>query len=99
MPKNEEPKPQYRWVLTWPGEAEHDFIGFDGDQLVGRIYRVDHSPLNGRWKWQVGRIPGVRENVMPHSGWADTARQAAAKTEQNFGQTMERNAAYSGAPK
>lgn len=78
-------QPIYKWRETWPGEGHQDFSSFDGDQSFGRI-QVDEVTTSklGMWKWNVTRIPWVREHIVPHSGWEETAREACRTVEEHY---------------
>jgi hypothetical protein len=28
-----------------------DYVTFDGEELIGRVYRISHGPGEGRWFW------------------------------------------------
>ena len=74
---------KYRWVRTWPGETglngepHEDYIGFDGEQNIGRIY-LDHQTLKaGKWRW-CAKWPRGLLPIMPHNGWLATAGEGLA---------------------
>lgn len=46
-----ERKLKYRWERTWPDKA-HDFACFDGEELIGRVYRHDNGPTRF-WIWSM----------------------------------------------
>ncbi|MGX9988812.1 hypothetical protein ACS4RR_006195 [Rhizobium sp. Z1P35] len=83
-------QPIYKWRETWPGGGQQDFSGFDGEQSFGRI-QLDQTSLGkvGMWKWNITHIPWVREHIMPHSGWAETSREACRMVEQHYEKLLE----------
>lgn len=77
-------QPAYRWQRTWSGKVDDDFIGFDNDLSIGRIFRIDHIQQSDKWFWLLG-YPGTRmERQCPASGWEETMRQAACRVEQCY---------------
>ena len=79
---------KYRWTRTWPGETgidgklHEDYVGFDGEENIGRIYLDQQTLKAGRWRW-AGQYPrGTREPMMPNNGWLDTAGAAARHVEE-----------------
>lgn len=76
-------RPHYKWRLTWPGERDDDFAGYDGEQYIGRIYRTDWEPIRGRWKWNGNYPPAFRGVVpSPNSGFVRSAREASQRVEE-----------------
>jgi len=77
-------QPRYKWRETWPGEESQDFIGYDGEDVVGRI-RLDKTThgKSGMWQWNGGFAAWVRKRIMPQHGWAETAREASRLAEQH----------------
>ncbi|WP_427146969.1 hypothetical protein [Rhizobium leguminosarum] len=78
-------QPVYKWRETWPGEGRQDFSGFDGEQSFGRI-QLDNltSSRLGMWKWNITHIPWVRKQIVPHSGWEETTREACRRVEEHY---------------
>lgn len=80
----DEYKPKYGWGRTWPGENGldgrplQDFIGFDGEVIIGRIRLEDSGPLRGQWQ-RSGQGPyrGIKRRLLPHQGYSPTAREAS----------------------
>lgn len=74
-----------KWRETWPGEDHHDFSAYDSrmsGEVIGRIYRIDHHPLNGQWFWSfTAHGPGITRPSKDR-GYADAPRIAAAKVEE-----------------
>ncbi|MCV9960708.1 hypothetical protein OIU34_02250 [Pararhizobium sp. BT-229] len=91
IPAGEEPA--HRWQRTWSGKADDDFIGFDDDLSIGRIFRIDHIQQKEKWFWLLGYL-GVRlMRECPASGWEDTMRQAACRVERCYKSVVELNRA------
>ena len=78
---------KYRWARTWQdergidGRPHEDYVGFDGDDMIGRIYLDVQTLKKGQWRWAAGYLKGVAP-IMPHSGWLPTARDAARQVEE-----------------
>lgn len=78
---------KYRWVRTWPGDVgidgkpHEDYVGYDGEELIGRIYLDRQTLKAGRWRWAGGYPKGTRSPIMPNTGWHDTATEAARQVE------------------
>lgn len=53
---------KYRWRRTCgdetgvDGKPYEDYVGFDGDQIIGRIYLDRQALKAGQWRWG-GNIP------------------------------------------
>ncbi|MCV9965686.1 hypothetical protein OIU34_27820 [Pararhizobium sp. BT-229] len=91
IPAGEEPA--YRWQRTWSGKVDDDFIGFDNDLSIGRIFHIDHIQQSDKWFWLLG-YPGTRmRREVPASGWEDTMRQAACRVERCYKSVVELNRA------
>lgn len=77
-------RPRYKWQETWPGESKQDFIGYDGEDVVGRI-QLDQTTSNrtGLWRWNGGFQSWVRKRIMPQQGWEETAREASRRAEKH----------------
>ena len=78
---------KYRWSRTWgdetgiDGKPHEDYVGFDGDQNIGRIYLDQQTLKSGRWRW-AGQYPaGTRTPLMPNTGWLPSAGEAARRVE------------------
>lgn len=48
------PEPRYKWTYTWPGENHKDYVGYDGDRQIGRIFFDAAGPTKGLWRWASG---------------------------------------------
>ncbi|WP_349434796.1 hypothetical protein [Pararhizobium sp. A13] len=87
--------PKYRWRVTWPdpedaGSHKTDFSGWDGDVRIGRIRFEPNGLQKGTWQWS-GLGPHVRERLLPHQSYEDTARKAAAMVEDYYERLMAHN--------
>jgi hypothetical protein len=77
----EEIKLKYRWRKTWP-DQEHDFIGQDDQETIGRFYK--HRAAEGmRWYWHLQWNAERRERVQL-SGLCLEPREAAREIERNY---------------
>lgn len=74
-----EPRPRYRWRLTWPDERQDHFIVFDGKRKFGII----HAYHTGSWFWSMyWDFPFENHLILnPMGGYAATARLAAKEVE------------------
>ena len=78
---------KYRWVRTWPGETGldgkllEDYIGYDGDTQIGRIYLDQQTLKKGKYFWAI-QYPKGGKPYQPNSGWKDTAADAARHVEE-----------------
>ncbi|WP_320188614.1 hypothetical protein RMS29_027450 (plasmid) [Agrobacterium rosae] len=91
-PDDPGPQPRYRWRETWPGENHEDYLGWDGDRSFGRIMLETHGTMRRKWRWSISHMDGAKKTILPHNGWVDHPRVAAAKVEQLY----ERIAALNG---
>ncbi|KQV39910.1 MULTISPECIES: hypothetical protein [unclassified Rhizobium] len=89
-------KPLYHWQPTWPGEKglhgkpRQDFVGIDREEFIGRIRLEIGGPMNGKWQWS-GQGPHLRDRILPHQGYCDTAREASRMVEEYYHRLMRRN--------
>jgi hypothetical protein len=78
---------KYRWVRTWPGETglngkpHEDYVGYDGNAYIGRIFLDQQTLKAGKWRWAGGMPKRCRTMMMPNSGWLPTAAEAAKQVE------------------
>jgi hypothetical protein len=89
------PALQYEWRVTWPGRGDAeshktDFCGWDGEVLIGRIRFEPGGPVKGLWQWS-GQGPEVRERLLPHQGYEETARKAAWMVEDYYERLIAHN--------
>lgn len=74
-------RPKYRWRRAWAPGVGGDFVGFDGEFALGRVFRIEHIPISDKWFWLLGHVDGRPELDMPFSGWENTPREAACRVE------------------
>lgn len=78
-------QPRYQWRPTEiNGEKlDLDWVGYDGDQYIGRVRRNIPESTPGRWQW-FGSHPRLLRGKMPGplSGVVDTARIATQMVEE-----------------
>jgi hypothetical protein len=91
-------RPKYKWRETWPGEtgrdgnALQDFQGWDGETPVGRIRLEDAGPMEGKWQWSGhGSRRGIKKRLLPHQGYAATAREASRMVEDYYELLLRHN--------
>lgn len=67
---------RYQWRLLelTPG---NDFVGFDGDIPIGRIFLEPRVRFKGLWRWSNAHS----ETAIASQGYAASATQAAAAVE------------------
>lgn len=82
--------PKFKWRETWRGETRQDFIGLDGDEVIGRI-QLDQTTPNrtGLWRWDVGPSPWGAFRKPPQ-GWAETRRKASRAVEKHYEKLKKR---------
>lgn len=91
------PTLKYRWRKTWPEEGDRDswqtdFMGWDGGVPVGRIGFEAMGLKKNTWQWSghgPQRLPKGR--LLPHQGYCDTAREAAAALEDYYHRLLAYN--------
>jgi hypothetical protein len=69
---------------------EPDYIAFDGEKVIGRVYQHEHGTMKGRWLWTMtdhGRgypppfaIHGEVQIGVRLAGWCSTLTAAGAFT-------------------
>ncbi|WP_244564758.1 hypothetical protein [Rhizobium sullae] len=93
----EEYEPKYKWREAWPGEGHQDFVSWDGDLQFGRIL-LDLTTASRalQWRWAINTIPWQRQNILPHSGWAPTAREASKSSMSRSRNCMDGNEFWPG---
>ena len=96
------PTLKYKWRVTWPepGDADShktDFSGWDGEVCVGRIRLEPQGLKKDLWQWS-GHGGRVRQRIMPHQGYEETARKAAAAVEDYYDRLMALNGLERGIP-
>lgn len=86
---------RYKWRVTWPNPEDADshktdFCGWDGEIRIGRIRLESGGPVKGLWQWS-GQGPIVRQRLLPHQGYEETARKAARMVEDYYDRLMAHN--------
>jgi hypothetical protein len=77
---------KYRWRRTWGNETglnglpHEDYVGFDGDVQIGRIYLDRQTLKAGKWRWAI-QYPKGGKAYQPNTGWETTAAEAAKVVE------------------
>ena len=81
---------KYRWTRTVFGDERpdelrlDDYVGFDGEENIGRIFLETSGPTKGLWRWAGGRPKGLKgiPSIMPNAGYKPTAAEAARAVEE-----------------
>ncbi|CAN7386627.1 hypothetical protein [Neorhizobium sp. LjRoot104] len=63
------------------GKPHEDYVGYDGNAYIGRIYLDQQTLKAGKWRWAGGKPERCRTMMMPNSGWLPTAAEAARQVE------------------
>jgi hypothetical protein len=77
---------KYHWSRTWGKETglnglpHEDFVGWDGDVQIGRIYLDQQTLKAGRYYWAI-QYPKGGKPFLPNFGWETTAAEAAKVVE------------------
>ena len=61
------------WRRTWP-DCPHDFSASDGDLPIGRVFRIEGGPVDGKWRWTMTASLG---NRLGNSGGTADSRDHA----------------------
>ena len=64
------------WRKTDLSDNENDFVGYDGETKIGRVYLVTTSGLPAHWAWFPAKGGG--------SGRAESRREAMMKVEERW---------------
>jgi hypothetical protein len=73
-----------RWDRTWPDKPE-DFVCFDGDNPVGRIYSEQvPGGLAKHWRWFLNGFLPDRRVYLNQTGYAATKNDAAHEAEDAY---------------
>ncbi|WP_439604156.1 hypothetical protein [Shinella sp.] len=85
-------KRKYQWVLSWPGEEKEDWCAFHEGLYIGRVSRDKTSLLKGTFRWS-GGCPewSSFQRIMPHTGRAAEAWQAAKAVEDGYDAGLARS--------
>ncbi|QND15104.1 hypothetical protein HB775_15315 [Rhizobium leguminosarum bv. trifolii] len=73
-------KLKYKWRHGWKGKPGDDFVAFNGDQQIGRIFQIHEPGLTARWFWIVMADGGPRLD-WPAAGFEETAYIASRRLE------------------
>lgn len=89
MTSSEITLPHYQW-RPLELSPENDFVGFDGEILIGRIFLEPRPRFNGLWRWSNARS----ETAIASQGYAASADLAVAAVEALYDElrTFEGNA-------
>ena len=85
---------QISWMRSadvYPGAdyPDTDFIAFDGEEIIGRVYRISHGTEEGLWFWMmtVSR-PGPMFNARSGTEARRVIRPAIVRRDANDGNAM-----------
>jgi hypothetical protein len=73
-------KPRYKWRHSWKEKPGNDFVGFDGERQIGRIFQINEPWTKERWFWIVHTEGGEKLN-WPTAGYEVDAAYAACRVE------------------
>ena len=73
-------RPRYKWRHSWKEKPRNDFVGFDGERQIGRIFQIDEPWTKARWFWIVHTDGGSKLN-WPTAGYEADAAFAACRAE------------------
>jgi hypothetical protein len=73
-------KPRYRWRHSWIEKPGTDFVGFDGDRQIGRIFQIDEAWTKEKWFWIV-HTEGECKMNWPTAGYEIDVTYAACRVE------------------
>ncbi|MBB2672016.1 UNVERIFIED_ORG: hypothetical protein GGE44_001569 [Rhizobium esperanzae] len=76
-------KPKGQWRHAWKEKPGDDFIGFDGDACMGRIFKIDLMDSSERWYWLIA-ADGSPRRGWPAAGCEASARSAACRVERIY---------------
>jgi hypothetical protein len=72
---------ELQWSRTWT-DRSHDFSAYDGELLVGRVYRILGGPADRQWRWSLMALVGNRRAT--DSGVADDRDSACMAMERAY---------------
>lgn len=88
-------EPKYKWRRTKLDDndvpRDSDWSGYDGEVVVGRIQKQPHGPMKDKWMWNLNGPMGLRERVLPHSGFEQEGREAMRRVEDRYHDLMRAN--------
>ncbi|MFS2179067.1 hypothetical protein ACCC98_24485 [Rhizobium pisi] len=76
-------RPKGKWRHAWKEKPGDDFIGFDGDACMGRIFKIDLTGSDERWYWLIS-ADGSPRLGWPAAGYEASARSAACRVERIY---------------
>ncbi|PDV90415.1 hypothetical protein CO652_00600 [Rhizobium sp. H4] len=86
--------PLYKWRGTKIDESDQptdlDWLGYDGQTIIGRIRMESGGPQNGMWQWS-GLGPRVHQRLTPQQGFEAELREAIRKVEEYYHRLMRLN--------
>ncbi|PCK80989.1 hypothetical protein [Rhizobium sophoriradicis] len=87
-------QPLYKWRGTKIDESNQptdlDWLGYDGQIIIGRIRMESGGQKNGQWQWS-GLGPRVRQRLAPQQGFEAEPREAIRKVEEYYHRLMRLN--------
>jgi len=91
---------RYQLLYTWRGTkidenddpTDLDWLGYDGEIIIGRIRMESGGPNNGQWRWS-GLGPHVHQRLTPQQGFEAEPRKAMRKVEEYYHMLMRNNGA------
>ncbi|MGZ2429562.1 hypothetical protein [Rhizobium redzepovicii] len=87
-------QPLYKWRGTKINERDQptdlDWLGYDGEIIIGRIRMESGGPKNGMWQWSI-LGPSVRRRLTLHQGFEVEPREAIRKVEGYYHRLMRLN--------
>ncbi|MBX5045859.1 hypothetical protein [Rhizobium lentis] len=75
--------PRGKWRHAWKEKPGDDFIGFDGETCMGRIFRIEFTGSDERWYWLIS-ADGSPRLGWPAAGYEASARCAACRVERIY---------------
>ncbi|ANK86215.1 MULTISPECIES: hypothetical protein [unclassified Rhizobium] len=76
-------RPRGKWRHAWKEKPGDDFIGFDGETCMGRIFKIDLTGSDERWYWLIS-ADGSPRRGWPAAGYEASARSAACRVERIY---------------
>ncbi|PDT00922.1 hypothetical protein CO666_27690 [Rhizobium chutanense] len=76
-------RPRGKWRHAWKEKPGDDFIGFDGETCMGRIFKIDFTGSDERWYWLIS-ADGSPRRGWPAAGYEASARSAACRVERIY---------------
>ncbi|MGR9245055.1 hypothetical protein [Rhizobium leguminosarum] len=72
---------KYKWRHAWKEKPGDDYVAFDGDTQIGRIFRSQvGGVVDNRWFWIVA-TDGSHRLDWPSAGYEDSAYVASRRLE------------------